>query len=59
MKAIYWHMNDGKEIIFKVNWVEYFIMKRILSKRKFKIIKNKIGGEKLDLCIIDEFAKLK
>lgn len=41
--------------MFKLNWIEYFIMKRIFSKSKYKILKDvELKGKKVNLVILDE-----
>lgn len=62
MKRIYWYMLNGTEVIFELNWLECFIMKRIFNKKKYKMIKlkpDRLKGEYIDICVIDEYAKLK
>ena len=59
MKKIGWIFSD-KEVIFNLNWLEYFILVRIFKKRKYKILnKEGIRGEKLNMVIVDEVGNLK
>jgi len=57
MKKIYWELISGKSIVFKVNWLEFIILKRIFKKQKYEILeKNQIKGNKLDLVVHDEWG---
>ena len=58
MKKIYWIMFD-KEILFRLNWLEYLVMKHIFHKRKYDIKQSKkeIIGQKYDMLVVDELAK--
>jgi hypothetical protein len=56
-KLICWIL-QGKEILFKLNWLEYLIMKKIFNERNYKInTLPKLRGEKINLVIVDEYAK--
>ena len=44
---------------FNVNWLEYLILKRIFTKRKYKITKqSKIKGQKIEYIVIDEISNV-
>jgi len=54
MKQIYWNA-FGREILFSVNWFEYWILKRIFNKRKYKILSiRKLRGLSMNLVVVDE-----
>jgi hypothetical protein len=56
-KLICWILK-GKEILFKLNWLEYLVMKRIFNERNYKInTLPKLRGEKINLVVVDEYAK--
>ena len=58
MKTIYWNLQE-KEILFKINWLEYFILKRIFYKRKYTILKPEaLRGKKINCAVIDESARI-
>ena len=64
MKNILWLIARPKEIIrfiFKINFLEWFFLKRIVKKKKIEFLKNKekIKGESFDGVIIDECGILK
>jgi predicted ribonuclease YlaK len=58
MKKIYWNLL-GKEVMFNVNWFEYWILKRIFKKKKYEVLKSQqIRGQKIDVVIVDEASNL-
>ena len=54
MKKIYWNI-IGKEVLFKINWFEFLILKNLFKKKKYEILKpKKLTGQKFDVVILDE-----
>lgn len=60
MKTIWW-VFPNKTIEFRVNWLEYQILRRIFNQKriKFKDTKNEIKGYSVDTVITDEIGDLK
>ena len=57
MKRILWIIGRYN-IEFRLNWFEYFILKRVYNKRKYSISQNKLVGTEFDAVLVDEFCTL-
>jgi len=55
MKTICWIRTEGT-IVFKVNWFEFIILKRVFKQKRYKVMKRSkaLIGRKVDVVIYDE-----
>ena len=56
-KIIYWCLY-GRELVFRLNWFEFMVLKRVFKLNKYETHKIEIEGQKADLVVVDEAANI-